>query len=222
MLIGVRDHFGLDYDVAEALDCGLGRKVVASATCSLSAGAPLRVGGLTLCAGMYASGHEWDGMYGHKEVVLLARPVGSGLRVVHAIPQWVQEVPDCFTELLHQRQLVRDLDGDGATELCVESVYEVGEGLFTVMDAKRWRPQRRERSLRAYRVHPTRGVLLRAEALDLLCPRRGYAPFVAHDSVGDSVAWRGRVQGGHLCPPRCARPLKDACGNVHFGEPDFR
>jgi len=217
MLIGASDLFGLDYDVANAIDCDREDEPgVQGGCCSLPEGEPLRVGGLVYRTGIHVTGHEWDGMYSHNEVVVLAQAVDGELRPVHAIAQWKQHVPDCYTDILHQRQATSDLDGDGRTELCVESIYEVGEGLFAVMDAKRWRPQRRERSLRAYRVHPERGLLMRAEGLDARCPRRGYEPFVAHEEVGDSVAWRSRVQGGRLCPPRCAPPLEDACSNVHF------
>jgi hypothetical protein len=183
----------------------------------------VKVGGFTYCTGVYTSGHEWDGMYGHNEVVVLALPSEGGLRAVHAAPQWMQDVPDCFTTLLLQRYAIRDLDGDGVTELCVESVFEVGDGLFEVMEVGRWRPQRRERRLRAYRVHPTQGRLLRAEALDVRCPRRAeYTLFAASKGVGDSLAWRAEVQGGRLCPPHCARPLRDRCGNVHFDPAEDR
>ncbi len=223
MLIGDTEMFGLDYDVADALRCGDRSADNPPGACALPSGGPLRVGGFTFCTARHTTGHEWDGMYSHDETVLIARPSPRGLQVVHAIPQWKEDVPDCFTELLHQRYAIRDLDGDGRTELCVESIHEVGDGLFDVMDAERWRPKRRERRLRAYRVHPTRGRLLRAEALDARCPRsKGYEPFAPHETVGDSVAWRANVQGGKLCPASCPRPLRDMCGNVHFSRRDRR
>lgn len=175
--------------------------------CALRPTTALRVGGVTFWAGVATFDHEWDGMYGHDEELVIGIPGPAGLRVAHTLVQWSEEVVDCFTEVRMRRRALADLDGDGSDELCIESVLERGAGLFVVMDlgerGRSWTPTERTRAITAWRASANRLELQRAADLDGRCPREGYALFVETRPLVDAVDARRRIQGD---PPTASCP----------------
>jgi len=175
---------------------------------------------LVLQAGVSPYDTEWDGMYSHHEDLVLLQPAGAGAtRVVCTVTQWRQSVTDCATELLMRRLALRDLDGDGVKELCLETVLEQGAGLFEVMALEthrgRWVPTRRHRRITAFRFDPRRGRLIWIPRLAAGCPRAGYALPVKTKPLGDAVAMRRRIQGagrGGRPTPRRPAQLGYSCG----------
>ena len=176
--------------------------------CVLRAAA-LGVGGATLWAGLARFGHEFDGMYGSEEAIVLVDARAPG-RPIATLIQWGLEVNDGAATLLQRRFRTADLDDDGRPELCVESITELGGGLFEVMDLTEsgapWRPVTRQRHLAAFTYDAASARLRRVGALDRRCPDRGYAPFVAPtvEPVGDPISGRRHIQGDDA-PPSPAR-----------------
>lgn len=167
--------------------------------CDFAPVASLPTGPVPLTVALAQTAHEFDGMYGNDEdVVVLARnPMATESVVVATITQLSIDVVDCRTTFRMRRQRVADLDGDGANDLCIESVEETGPGLFTVMNlhGRPFHPATRTRGIDAWSVDPAGGLVRRA-ALDDLCPRRGYQPFVALPTApGDPVVRRRLAQG---------------------------
>ncbi|MCB9594894.1 MAG: hypothetical protein H6719_19385 [Sandaracinaceae bacterium] len=167
--------------------------------CAFEPVARIAVGGGILTVGVTEHGHEFDGMYGYDEdLVLLSGDAAP--RVAHTLTQWRHDVTDAGTEVLMRRHRVVDLDRDGVSELCLETVVESGVGLFPLMEleahGRRWFPSRRARSIAAFTHDVTAGRLVARPALDRRCPRRGYRPLVPTTTAPpDGVAWRRRVQG---------------------------
>ncbi len=166
--------------------------------CAFPAASAITVGGRTVWAAMARFGHEFDGMYGSEESVVLLDATAPTIPIA-TLSQWVLEVVDGESTLRQRRQRTADLDGDGRTELCIESIDEAGVGLFDVMDLREqhrmWVPVTRKREVVAFAYDGTR--LARVSALDGRCPRSGYASFVAplrSDDPGDPFAERRQVQ----------------------------
>jgi hypothetical protein len=187
--------------------------------CAWAPTATLRLGrGASLWAGLSPYASEWDGMYSHHEDIVLLRPRrGSPAKVVCTLTQWRQSVTDCSTDLLIRRLALRDLDGDGVKELCLETVTETGAGLFEVMDlGKRpWIPTRRHRGITAWRLDLRRSRLVWVQRLAARCPRSGYAPLVQTRPLEDAVAARRSVQGSD----RGRRPTPRRPGQLGYGCP---
>jgi hypothetical protein len=192
--------------------------------CAFRPTAALRVGGVTFWVGAATFDHEWDGMYGHDEELVIAVPGPSGLRVAHTLVQWSEEVVDCFTEVRLRRRALADLDRDGADELCIESVLERGAGLFMVIDlggrGRSWTPIERTRDITAWRASASGVGLERVGNLDERCPREGYALFVDTRPSGDAVSSRRGVQGES---PTASCPAwgQDACPDVDISCAEF-
>jgi hypothetical protein len=163
-------------------------------TCIFPWSSTLDVGGVELIAAVVRHGHEHDGMYGIDEEIVLVDPRGDPV-LVHTLAQWTQDVVDCRSTLVQRRLLTRDLDADGENELCVESVEELGSGLFVVMSVQRWFPSRRTRGIDAFSYDAGAQRLVRRPTLDGACPRTGYAPFVTTPRFVDPLYWRRSVQG---------------------------
>lgn len=154
--------------------------------CAFPAARAIAVGGRTLWAAMARFGHEFDGMYGSEEGVVLLDATAPTIPIA-TLSQWVLEVVDGESTLRQRRQRTADLDGDGRAELCIESIDEAGVGLFDVMDLRdhhrMWVPTARKREVVAFAYDGTR--LHRVPTLDARCPRSGYAPFVTPPSSND-------------------------------------
>lgn len=166
--------------------------------CAFPVASAIAVGGRTVWAAMARVGHEFDGMYGTEEGVVLLDATAPTMPIA-TLSQWVLEVVDGLSTLRLRRQRTADLDGDGRTELCIESTHETGVGLFDVMDLrdqnKSWVPTTRAREVVAFAYDGTR--LQRVPTLDARCPRSGYASFVAplgSDDPSDPFAERRQVQ----------------------------
>jgi hypothetical protein len=115
------------------------------------------------------------------------------------LSQWVLEVTDGNSTLRQRRQRTADLDGDGRTELCIESIDELGVGLFDLMDlrdqGRRWVPTERTRTIVAMAYDGAK--LHRVPTLDGRCPRTGYASFVIpppSNDRGDPFQERRQIQ----------------------------
>ena len=177
--------------------------------------AALRLAGHDLWLAAASYGHEWDGMYGLEQEVVVLVPGADGPTVLATLTQWHEDVCDCRTVLDQRRQAAVDLDGDGESELCVESVHEAGVGLFEVMDMddhhQVWRPIERTRWISAFRL--AGGRLVPAAELSSRCPRTGYSPFVPVAPVPDAVAARRTVQGDPpLAPCPAEKDVADCLG----------
>lgn len=166
--------------------------------CAFPAASAIVVGGRTLWAAMARFGHEFDGMYGTEEGVVLVDATVPTLPIA-TLSQWVLEVVDAETTLRQRRQRTADLDGDGRAELCIESIDEAGVGLFDLMDLREqhqiWAPTTRAREIVAFAYDGAR--LHRVPTLDGRCPRSGYAPFVRpldSEDPDDPFAERRLVQ----------------------------
>lgn len=187
--------------------------------CNYTEVATLAVGGGELWLGVAPERHEHDGMYAYTENVVIVIGGGSP-RVAHTLVQWSHHVPDCFAEVQMRRQRVVDLDGDGVTELCIESLAERGGGLFQVMNLEeqhqRWYPAERSRGFSAWSLEPGAGRLARRSTLDERCPRTGYRPFVPTRPHADPLGWRARVQGrdraGQAIGARLVERADAGCG----------
>jgi hypothetical protein len=154
----------------------------------------LDVGGVELVAAVVRHGHEFDGMYGIDEEVVIVDPRGDPV-IVNTLAQWTEDVVDCRSTLVQRRFVARDLDADGEKELCVESVEELGSGLFVVMDVQRWFPTRRTRGIDAFSYDAGAMRFVRRPTLDGACPQSGYAPFVTTPRFDDPLYWRRSIQG---------------------------
>ncbi len=159
----------------------------------------LATGPVALTVALASTHHEFDGMYGTDEdVVVLARnPMATEATVVATLSQLSIDVVDCLTTFRMRRQRVLDLDGDHDADLCIVSVEETGPGLFSVMSlrGRAFRPARRSRGIDAWSVSPA-GELVRRAALDGSCPRRGYRPFVERRvPPSDPIERRRLTQG---------------------------
>ena len=167
--------------------------------CRYGSTAALKVGAGLLWVGVTMADHEFDGMYGHNEsLVLIVAPTPTRpARLAHTLYQWNHSVVDNRTSVLVRRQRVIDLDRDGVTELCIESVEETGVGLFEVMDLgdrhQRWRPLEKKRALSAWRFDVRAGALRAEPSLAARCPRGGYRPFAKTPVVDDPIGWRRDV-----------------------------
>lgn len=133
--------------------------------------------------------HEHEGMYGDREVVLVA--LGEDPAVPEApggFEQWVRHVHDNASVVVRRR--VAPLAGGG---FCVETSSSEGPGLFTVMKDTPWRPQTHRKVRTAWRVG-SQGFEA-TPPLDRRCPTRGYADLVPNpkrfeDSVSRSLRTR--------------------------------
>lgn len=154
---------------------------------------------ITLWLGAVRTSHEHDGMYGLDDEIAIMIPHKEGIRVIHTLTQWSEDVSDCASTLSYRRHRVMDLNGDGAQELCIESVSEQGVGLFYVMDLEEakqlWKPLGRARRIEAYRLNHFRFKIERAADLDKACPRQGYSLFVNTPLYPDALAYRRNIQG---------------------------
>jgi hypothetical protein len=166
--------------------------------CAFPAASAIAVGGRTLWAAMTRVGHEFDGMYGTEEGVVLLDATAPTIPIA-TLSQWVLDVVDGQSTLRLRRHRTADLDGDGRTELCIESIDEIGVGLFDVMDLrdqdKLWVPITRTREVVAFAYDGTR--LQRVPTLNGRCPRSGYSSFVSPlgpDDPGDPFGERRQVQ----------------------------
>lgn len=160
--------------------------------------------------------HEHDGMYGYDDEIAIMVPHKAGIRVIHTLTQWSQDVVDCYSSLSYRRYRAMDLNGDGAQELCIESVNERGVGLFYVMDMEeakqKWRPVERTRRIEAFRMNPMRFKIERAKELDKACPRQGYSLFVNTPLYPDALAYRRDLQGDSPKAPCPTGPVKACFG----------
>lgn len=177
--------------------------------CELSPVGVLATGPVPLTVALSITHHEHDGMYGKDEdvVVLSGNPGAPEPSVVATVTQLSFDVVDTGTTFRMRRQRVIDLDRDGASDLCIESVEETGPGLFTIMElrGRPFRPASRTRGIDAWTVSLA-GELVRRAALDGRCPGTGYRPFVAPaTSSTDPVEARRAAQGearGDVVPRR--------------------
>lgn len=171
---------------------------------------------ITLWLGAVRFSHEHDGMYGYDDEIAIMVPHTKGIRVIHTLTQWSQDVVDCFSSINHRRFRTIDANKDGAKELCIESVSERGVGLFYVMDMEeakqKWRPIERARRIEAFRLNPSRFKIERAPELDKECPRQGYALFVNTPLYSDALAYRRDLQGDPPKAPCPTGPVKACFG----------
>jgi hypothetical protein len=196
------------------------------ARCAYRPTGVLGVGGSGWWLGVYTEHSEWDGMTSRTEDVILVVP-GDGTAVRHTVRQYHESIVDCGTTILQRRQAVRDLDGDGRVELCLEEVRETGPGLFELFDladrGEPWVPFFRRRTFTAWTADDASGRLLRAATLDDACPDQGYAFLVAPTSreVGGPLAGRRELQGEQPSAP-CTAELAEAagCGDGYCDDPD--
>lgn len=166
-----------------------------------------RIGGNTYWAAAASEQHDHESMYGVRQEVVLLAPQREGLHVVATLTQWDEDVFDCGSRLKMRRGRVLDVDGDGVTELCIETVEEQGPALEP--GVRQWKPFGRRRWTEAYRAQPTR--LVRAPDVAARCPASGYGMFVDLAPIDDALAWRRSLQG---TPPVARCPYRvDACGN---------
>jgi hypothetical protein len=186
--------------------------------CAYPATGSLVIADTTLWAAETAYHHEFDGMYGSEEGVVLLDPAVP-TRPIATLSQWLLDVVDCRTTLRQRRQRTLDLDGDGRAELCVESIDEAGVGLFPVLElgdhGQVWQPNVRTRDLVAFTYDLATHRLRRLPTLDGRCPLTGYAPFVAVPApeARDPIAYRRVVQGTPPVAP-CPPDLADSCFDV--------
>jgi hypothetical protein len=185
--------------------------------CAYRPTASLRVGASTWWLGAYAEHSEWDGMTSLTEDVILAVP-GDPTGVRHTVRQYEESIVDCRTTIVQRRQTVRDLDGDGRDELCIEEVRESGPGLFAFLAladrGEPWIPfvrppappdrvdgRRRRRPAaprRGARRELPRGGLrpLRPAGVDLFRRAARRPPRAAGRAAGRAVLRGGRRGGG--------------------------
>jgi hypothetical protein len=194
--------------------------------CAYRPTASLRVGASTWWLGAYAEHSEWDGMTSLTEDVILAVP-GDPTGVRHTVRQYEESIVDCRTTIVQRRQTVRDLDGDGRDELCIEEVRESGPGLFAFLAladrGEPWIPFVRRRRLTAWTADDDAGRLLRAEALDASCPAEGYGPFVPPASIysGGPLVGRRELQGERPVAPCSAEAAEaEGCGEGYCDDPE--
>jgi len=198
-----------------ALTCpGSARPSSGGHLCVLEPTVSIRLDNSVLWTAASFRSHEWDGMYGFDEDVVIAIPTPHGPRPIHTLTQWNQDVVDCDSQLTMRRQRAEDLDGDSCAELCVETVKEVGEGLFSVMDLDdrkgAWFPVARRRRIEAWRYDAPRAQLIRAPSFDAACPTDGYAFFVPRTGYDDALAGRAYVQGDRAVAP-CPKVGRESC-----------
>lgn len=175
----------------------------------------IEVAGTKLWIGASQQGYEHEGMYGLELDVVVLAPFSHGVRPLFTFTALDLDVVDCSASLSMRRLQTIDLNGDGARELCIESISEQGVGLFAVMDledAKQtWRPLRRTRVRAAFQFDPDRLKLARQPDLDGACPSRGYV-LPARFDLDDNDAFRERatLQGD---PPlgRCPTNGSTSC-----------
>lgn len=86
------------------------------------------VAGVTLLARRLETHNEHEGRHGGHQSIRLTLPDG---RFVAQLTQSTHQVDDDMADLFRQGVRIHDLDGDGRTELCVESKPSVGPGLFS-------------------------------------------------------------------------------------------
>lgn len=143
----------------------------------------LEIDGIAARMVLCTSGHEHDGMYGDREVVLLGVDDAAGIPLaLGGYVQWARTVHDSDTTVTLRR--VAPLRGGG---LCVETRQVEGPGLFTVLDDLPWRPRRDQRLRTAWRFGAS-GFVAWPEA-DGRCPKRGYTDLVPHaERFVDSVS----------------------------------
>jgi hypothetical protein len=204
-----------DDDSTEGLECPRSRAAAAPADrrqhrCTLTPTTTLRIGAVRYWLGLTVSHSEWDGMYGVREDVVVLDPGTAPPRVVHTVRQWHKSVGDCRTTLELRRMALADLDADGLDELCVETVEEVGFGLFEVMkqteQGRDWVPFVRHRTFAAFALLPAAGTLVRRADLDRGCTDRYYRPFVpVPPEAGDRLDRRRLLQGKQPILP-CTLP----------------
>jgi outer membrane protein assembly factor BamB len=186
--------------------------------CSFQPTSTLELGGVTLWAGMRRSQWERDGMYGIQDQVVLVRPTSPDIEVLHTVTQWDQDVSDCQSTLRQTRRLIADLDRDGSSELCIERITEVGEGLAAVLaradNGLAWQPIVRRRELVAWRMDAARMRLERVSDLDARCPASGYQPWVPGELPADPLAARALVQGPDAPTAGCPLPPWRGCLDI--------
>lgn len=185
--------------------------------CSYTLTASLSVGGMTLWAAAYSDSHEWDGMYGDEEHIVLLLP-GNPPAVLHTLTQWDRSVVDCRTVLKSRRYHIADLDGDKVTELCIETKEEVGEGLFHMMDLDDhglpWLPIASTRTFAAFSLDLKNNKLVLRPQLASRCPPDRYAAFTPHDSFGDAANYRRGLQGEATELAQCPLIPYDTCFEI--------
>lgn len=153
--------------------------------------------------------HEHDGMYGVREDVALVTAAYQFTGIVAGLTQLELTVYDGESRMRMRRQRV--VPSPEGPVLCIETVFECGPGLFSVLDLGRrpYRPLTRTRRIEAFIIaraswQPEGGGdllesgprLLRTPEHDAACPSRGYAPFVAPTSASTgAVEDRRSVQG---------------------------
>jgi len=206
----------------EALECSRSRADSQPADkethrCLYRSTGSLEVGGQAIWAAVYHHSHEWDGMYGDEEDIVLLTG-GRTPTVLHTLNQWDRNVVDCRTTLKSRRYRTVDLDGDKVTELCIETKEEVGEGLFYMMDlgdhSLPWLPISSARSFAAFSFDSKKNKLVRRPQLEGKCPADGYKTFVPYDSFGDAANYRRSLQGEATELAQCPLIPYDTCFEI--------
>ena len=194
--------------------------------CHFEGASTLEVGGKRVWVAASEDGNEHEGMQFRRLDAVILAPLSGGAQPLATFTAVDLNMQDCDTSLSMRRVQVIDLDGDGARELCVESVLEEGVGLFPVMElddaGQLWQPLRRKRERVAFRLADDRLALVRRADLDQACPPRGYElpgryPFAKAGAFrlraaiqGDPPVGRCPKKGSSTCVPAlCARGRED-------------
>jgi len=175
------------------------------------------LGAHTLLAAATQTSHEWDGMYGNADEVVLLWS-GKKPEVMHTINQWGESVVDCRSTSHMRRYAVVELADGGPRELCVETVREVGEGLFPLMDlgdaGVPWLPIGSKREFAAFSLDVKAKKLKRTPTLDAKCPRTGYRFFVETEVWDDGVSGVRKLQGDRLDFAQCPLEPSNSCFGI--------
>jgi hypothetical protein len=182
--------------------------------CAFARGESFVVGGLPLTVGVLRVPTEHDGMYAEQEHAVLTLP-GEHLRVVALLDSVSKSVVDCQTQLGLRRYALADLDRDGKDELCIEKVYEAGQGLFHVLDLGRaglpWLPITTTREISAWRLDAAGERLVEVPELAKRCPPRNYKLLATPGLFDDAVTPRVGSQGERTTLEQCPFGVADTC-----------
>lgn len=167
---------GLEMEVGSGTDFGdiPCVRVSSSDPCTLSPSTTLSWGGLTWFVQGFGSHDDSDCVYYGQEIVVLVADLPSGGEPeVLTVIQMHRRVECDWNHTYTWQQAIADLDGDGVTELCVESLRErVG----THPEDPNWAHAQQRRVL-AFGIDSA-GEVTAKPGLAELCPDVGYAPFV--------------------------------------------
>lgn len=195
LALSEEDAFNIAHDCPESRVADA--RVPDGHRCRYPSTATLEIGGQTYWAAATQEASEHDGMYGVNQAIVLFAAQNKRLHAVTTFTQWAESVVDCRSTITMRRTHIVDLDRDGRTELCMETVEEEGVGLFYVLELQdkkqRWSPLARQRRIDAYRAEPLH--LTRAPELSARCPAQGYAILIDLAPNDDPLAWRRSLQG---------------------------